>query len=739
MAASGGRVGTRHVTGLDGIRALAVLAVMGVHQQFGWLPGGFYGVDAFFVLSGFLITTLLVTELGGTGTIRLGAFWARRARRLLPALLLMVLVVAIVAAVDPTLIGAPSLPGAVATLFYSANWYFVARHVDYFAVFAQPSPLLHTWSLAIEEQFYLVWPLVVLAVLTVGRRRGSRPARHRAGAASPPAAAAGPALANPLAPTDPLTPDDLLAGRLSDPAGNGAADDWAAQAALRRRLRWLLLLAGAGAVTSALLMALLAPTGGDPSRAYYGTDTRAQAILVGAALAVLLALRGAPKGRPARSVIGWAAVGGAAGTVALWRYVPETSGLAFRGGFLLAALAAGAVLVQVVLAPRGLMARFLSLPPLAALGKISYGVYLWYWPVLLALSEQRTHLEAYLLFGVRLAVTVALATVSYLLVEQPIRQRRVPGAVLALAAPAGLAVALGVTAIAGALPATTAGPLPVAAALPPGSHPTKVLVVGDSAAGSLGVGLGQLAPRYDVQLMNDGDPGCSLSMDQMVKTLWYTLPPSPPCRTGDPRALLSRWRTIVDHYNPDVVVYLARADLLDQQVDGRWENIGQPRFDDYLRQRLQAAVGVLGARGAAVVLMTSPYYETQDTPNTPWPEDRPARVVDDDRILRQVVRSSTPVGRAGSAGAGTEADVTVFDLGGLVTPGGHFSTSVDGTTLRCTDGVHFTAAGGRFVARHLFPRLVALGRTHHQASPGGHWPGTPPPTTPAWWSTLPCR
>ncbi|HVX20525.1 MAG TPA: acyltransferase family protein [Acidimicrobiales bacterium] len=728
MSASGERTGTQHVTGLDGIRAFAVLAVMGVHQEFGWLPGGFYGVDAFFVLSGFLITALLVRELAGTGTVRLGAFWARRARRLLPALVLLVVVVGVAAAVDPSLLGVPSLPGLAATLFYSANWYFVGQHVNYFAVFSAPSPLLHTWSLAIEEQFYLVWPLVVLAVLAAGRgwRRGRRRDPRRGGREDHRA---------PLA--DPLSPGDPLA-----PAGG-----------LRRRVRWLLAVTVAGAGLSALWMAHLAPGGGapggaDPARAYYGTDCRAQAILVGAALALLLALRGRPAGRRTRRVVGGVAVAGAAGTVALWRLVPETSWLAFHGGFLLAALAAAAVVAQVAVAPAGLVSRVLSLRPLAALGRISYGVYLWYWPVTLAVSEDRTHLEAYALFAVRLAVTVGIATLSYLVVEQPIRQRRVSWKVPAVAAPAGLAAAMLATAV--AVPAAATVPVPSARVLSAADHPTKVLLVGDSAAGSLGVGLGQLASRYGIQLMNDGDPGCSLSVDQMMKTLWYTLPPGRPCREGDPAALLARWRHVVDRYNPDVVVYLGRSDLLDQQVDGRWEHIGQAGFDRYLAGRLRQGIGVLGARGATVVLLTSPYYDTEDTPHPPWPEDQPVRVREDNALLRQVAaeadratvaRAATGPAAAAVASSGSgrqDPKVTVFDLGGLVTPGGHFTSVLGGTTLRCADGVHFTAAGGAFVARKLLPVLVAAGRAHHREHPGGRWPGTPPPTTPAWWDRLPC-
>ena len=137
------------------------------------MPGGFYGVDAFFVLSGFLITSLLVKEWGGTGDIRLRRFWAGRARRLLPALFLLVAVIGIVLAVVPGVLATRHVVGdALSTVFYVSNWYSIHGGVTYFSLSSQPSPLLHTWSLAIEEQFYLVWPLVVLTVLKLGTARG---------------------------------------------------------------------------------------------------------------------------------------------------------------------------------------------------------------------------------------------------------------------------------------------------------------------------------------------------------------------------------------------------------------------------------------------------------------------------------------------------------------------------------------------------------------------------------------
>src|SRR5262245_14814228 len=210
---------------LDGVRALAVSAVLLFHGGVGALRGGFLGVDAFFVLSGFLITSLLLAERARHGRIKLSAFWVRRARRLLPALL--VLLVVVVAAFRSVLAGTEVMllrGDALAALGYIANWRMIYRGSDYFAQNASPSPLQHTWSLGIEEQFYLLWPVLMVAVLGLAARR-SRAA--------------------------------LLAVTL------------------------------AGATASAIAAAMLyGPL--DSNRAYFGTDARAQALLVGALLAVML-------------------------------------------------------------------------------------------------------------------------------------------------------------------------------------------------------------------------------------------------------------------------------------------------------------------------------------------------------------------------------------------------------------------------------------------------------------------
>ncbi len=212
---------------LDGLRAFAVASVIAYHFGAGWMTGGFLGVDAFFVLSGFLITSLLLNEWGRRRRIDLPGFWARRARRLLPALLLVLGAIALYAVVLAPTDQLRSLRAdGLASLFYVANWRFVLSGQSYFALFTLPSPMRHLWSLAIEEQFYLVWPLVVLACLRIGR--GSR---------------------------------TVLAG-----------------------------VCVAGIAASVAVMAMLYEPA-DPSRAYYGTDARAHTILVGALLALLLARR----------------------------------------------------------------------------------------------------------------------------------------------------------------------------------------------------------------------------------------------------------------------------------------------------------------------------------------------------------------------------------------------------------------------------------------------------------------
>ena len=253
-----------HRRALDGVRGIAVVAVLLFHAD--KLAGGYLGVDLFFVLSGYLITSLLLAEARTTGRVKLLGFWARRARRLLPALFLVLVFVALYAAViaDPSELHRIRID-AFATLSYVANWRFVFGNFDYFALFASPSPLNHTWSLAIEDQFYLVWPLAFTGLLAWGRRRDGR--------------------------SD------------ADPTVTA------------RRTFWMSLVLAVG---SAALALGLWSAYGNANRIYYGTDTRAASILLGAALGAFLAWKGPAKTPRARRALEAGAVVGAGVLAVAW-------------------------------------------------------------------------------------------------------------------------------------------------------------------------------------------------------------------------------------------------------------------------------------------------------------------------------------------------------------------------------------------------------------------------------------
>jgi peptidoglycan/LPS O-acetylase OafA/YrhL len=348
-----------HIPALDGLRGLAVVAVVAFHAN-GALPGGYLGVDLFFVLSGFLITGILVREHERFGAVDLRAFWIRRARRLLPALLALVPAVAVYARVlAPPEDAANLRADALATLGYVANWRAIYARKSYWEIFAAPSPLEHTWSLAIEEQFYVVWPLVVSLVLVV----------------------------------------------------------------LRRTRRALFATCIVFATASACVM-YFTWNAERTSRAYMGSDARAAAILVGAALAVALA-PGVTLGPRAARALDIAGVLAGVGLGLAWATIDGQSAFLYRGGFWLTEIAALVLIACAVIAPHGLVARVLALRPLVGLGLISYGLYLWHWPVDVVLSPERVRLRPLPLNALRIAIALAISIASYRFIERPIRTRGV--------------------------------------------------------------------------------------------------------------------------------------------------------------------------------------------------------------------------------------------------------------------------------------------------------------------------
>jgi peptidoglycan/LPS O-acetylase OafA/YrhL len=356
----------RYMPGLDGLRAVAVLAVVAFHLGFEWAPGGLLGVGVFFTLSGYLITDILLRQLSRRSRIELLSFWGARARRLLPALFLMLVVV--VAWV--TLFGPPQSPkfreSVLPAIFYVSNWWLIFEQVSYFADFAPPAPFNHLWSLAVEEQFYIVWPFLLLA-------------------------------------------GTLLVRETPLPSG------------IRPRLA--VLTAGL-AVVSAIAMAVLYEPSLDPSRVYYGTDTRAAELLVGAALAMIWPsrkLKRAVAPRARRLLDGM----GVAGLLAILLMVWQTSqydSFLYRGGFLLLALAT-ALLVAAIAHPACRIGAVLGWEPLRWIGVRSYGIYLWHFPIIVLTTpsgaEQGNDLLRDLLQG---AAILLVAALSWRFVEEPIRR-----------------------------------------------------------------------------------------------------------------------------------------------------------------------------------------------------------------------------------------------------------------------------------------------------------------------------
>jgi peptidoglycan/LPS O-acetylase OafA/YrhL len=347
----------RRAPGLDGVRALAVLAVMGFHEGASELSGGFLGVDVFFVLSGFLITDLLATQYDRVGRLNLKDFWSRRARRLLPALALMLIVVTAAATVIEPGQRASLRLALLAAVTYTSNWYQILHHVSYFAalgLFTAPPPLDHLWSLAIEEQFYLIWPLLLwLLILRLNGRRA--------------------------------------------------------------RVTATLILAA----LSALAMALeYSP--GDPSLVYYGTDTHASALLIGAALALafpLATVASLPVAQVRRldaaGVVGLVLLAWAAG------HFSGNDRAVYPFGLILAAMGAAGLVAAA--AGTGVIAAMTSLSPLRWVGIRSYGIYLWHWPVIaLAGAITGPGPTSPWLWLIETGVSIALACASWEFVERPI-------------------------------------------------------------------------------------------------------------------------------------------------------------------------------------------------------------------------------------------------------------------------------------------------------------------------------
>ncbi|MEQ8840048.1 MAG: acyltransferase family protein [Acidimicrobiales bacterium] len=636
------------------------------------VPGGILSLDLFFVLSSYLIVSIALREWDGTGQIDLVAYGGRRVRRLFPALFLALGFLSIYLAIvdDPEIID--RWTGAiVSALTYSANWHEIAADVSYFEQFGSPSPLKHVWSFAIEEQFYLFAPLFLIAGLRWGGRRGR----------------------------------EILLG-----------------------------LSVVGALASAWWMSRVHVEGEDPSRAYYGTDTRAQALFVGIAIALAVHLYGSPRTKWGTRIAALTAYPATAWHLWAVLNISERDAWLFEdGGFLLVAVVAGVSMFGLSQdAPWSPLHRLFASSPFRYSGKISYGLYLYHWPIYLLLTPERAgtlfgtdRVSGWPLLGVHLTITVIVSALSFHFIEQPFVKRKWPfslrplspatgwfaGAVAVVVILGGLLVAhtrrppLEVERVVfvetadglGAAPATSDldgdAPDPGEA----GEDALRILTVGDSVMDQIGVALSDWSienPDAGIVVFNEAHIGCGTVREGQKRVPEGLEGPvgdicSDWADPVDPAVVteydIVSWPTILDVFRPDVVVtHVSPWDVTDRLVPGLnaddWTHIGEPVFDAYARSEYGEAIELLTSTGAELFVLEGAPLNREITP-----QNDPARI----EALNALVSSLA---------AETDDAVTMVDYPGFVGPVGS-----DQERSRRDDGVHLSDPG----LDELIPWLLA--------------------------------
>lgn len=562
------------------------------------MPGGFLGVSLFFTLSGYLITTLVLAEVGRDRRLGLAAFWSRRARRLLPALLITTVAVLVIGhLVD---FGAAVRGDLIGGLTYSSNWVQVFRQQSYADLFRSPSPLTHLWSLAIEEQFYVVLPL---AAWLIARRR---------------------------------------------PEG------------LRTGLAW-----GAGAIVVAGVVA--ARLTHDVDLAYYGTLHRAPEIAIGVLLACLT--RVTTDRAPAW--LGGAAV--VAGAVSVWAWRSAHYGDAWIAGGGLAAFAVvSAVLVRAASRP-GPVATTLSFAPLRWLGLVSYGLYLYHWPVVVLLDRPRVDWAPVPLFAARTALSLVIAAASYWLVELPVRRGRptIDKRVVLGAGGAALSVALVAVLVLAPTPAAAPKRRPAAAVVdpattvPPGpTGPPVVAMFGDSMPNWL---IRDGAPSLDpdqVRLIDGTIEACDgAAGNPVARSRTGVEVPTPDACTGWPTQYPPFLRTHVDV----AVLMIGAHAALDRRIEGEFRGPCDPVAAAWYGADLTKRLRYLATRSTTTILVLPAWADD----NSGWinPPDHRDRI----DCVRATMRAA-----AQRAGART------LDFGAWLCPDGRD----DCRPLRTGDGIH---------------------------------------------------
>ena len=521
----------------------------------------------------------------------------------------------------------------LATLFYFANWHddLLAGHVYGEAGLAAQSPLLHTWSLAIEEQFYLVWPLLFVGLLKLRNR-----------------------------------PSTILRAALAIAGGSVA------------------------------LMVALHLTGAVSDNALYlGTHTRVAAIAMGAALAAWQLTHGHTRARSSRLSLEGLALVSVAFLAVAWSMTDLQTGLIYAGGLALCGLAVTVIIAAATHPDRMVVGRVLSFAPLRGLGLISYGLYLYHWPIYLYLDAERTGLSSWALLALQTFVAVDVAVLSYFVIEKPIRygalnRRQARVVVPTGAALASVALLLGTS---GAIPAITANTSTVLAKT--GAGAPVVMLTGDSVPYVLGTeGVLPLKDELGISLVNAGQIGCTPLASE--GTVYNTSSNKvdvlkKDCTKRDPG--------LIAKFHPDIVVLLYGAlDNWSVVLQGQARTQCDPVFQAASQRKLEQEIDVLSTGGVPVVLVTKPGSTDQGILDLFKLPDSMARSACDNQVLRRIVAH--------------DDRTRLVDLASFVCPGDRCIDRVDGFRMR-TDGVHFRRQSAEYVARWLIPRALRAARTQH--------------------------
>ena len=621
---------------LDGVRALAVGLVLFYHAGVPGFHGGFLGVDIFFGLSGFLITTLLLNEFNETSSIRLGQFWIRRFKRLMPALLAMVLV--------STILGATSYPmgyfphlakDALGAIFYFSNWNLVGSHATYFASLEAPSILTHTWSLSIEEQFYWAWPLVIYAMLRV-----------------------------------------------------------------RRSLVLVTVVAGLGAIGSMAAMNVGYASAVTTTRLYFGTDTHLEGLLLGVAAASLVCVIQRNSTCGTTSLNGLIHVMGIFGLLVTLGVAYKAFGRSefmFKWGFIVVAVAVATLVSSLFLVPSSPLARFLGWGPFAYVGRISYGLYLWHYPIFTWLNHFHTGLSAWTLFGARMVATIAVTLASYYLLEIPIRRRAWtrPRFSVAIAISTIAVVAVICVVVAQGVQTPMANVVSKPTQL---NHPVTSVVIGDSQILVFDIVTDQERKRANVSVVDVAQLGCGIigASNPVTAGILYPQPPKCRIRRDGTWSLQSTWRHAISRYKPNVVIVAAgRWETHDQRIGRLIHNITEPSF----RKRIVASLDMIYRESksahSTMLLVTSVCSHSGETPfGRYYAEDSISRLAIYNHLIERYA---------------TSHHLPLVDLNKMVCPNDEFSYYLSGVQIRTADGVHYLGAVGSLVGSSFWSAVHAAG------------------------------